>query len=243
MSIFCFGNGQIQYNKSQNFYPLISPKTLAFLKSLKKNNNKPWFDENREKYIAAKEDFGVFVGLLLERMILFDADLKELSAKNCTFRINRDIRFSKNKTPYKINLSASFNKGGKKSVNAGYYFHVQPGGNSFVGGGLWMPEAIGLKKLRQEIDYCFPEFKKIINKNAFKLHYKELETDEKQMLVNIPKGYEKENPAAGFLRMKSFIATKDLSDEELLSPGLLNESVDALNALMPLVKFINRAFE
>lgn len=222
---------------------MISPKTLAFLKLLKKNNNKPWFDENREKYIAAKEDFGEFVALLLERMILFDADLKELSAKNCTFRINRDIRFSKNKTPYKINLSASFNKGGKKSVNAGYYFHVQPGGNSFVGGGLWMPQAPELKKIRQEIDYCFPEFNQIINKKTFTLHYKELEKDEKQMLVNIPKGYEKENPAAAFLRMKSFIATKEISDKELISPRLLNESVDALKALMPLVKFINRAFE
>lgn len=222
---------------------MINTSTLQFLKALKKNNTKTWFDENRGKYIAAKENFDEFVALLLEKMIGFDEDLKELSAKNCTFRINRDIRFSKDKTPYKMSLSASFNKGGKKSVNAGYYFHLQPEGNSFIGGGLWMPQSNELKKLRQEIDYCLPEFKNILNAAAFKKHYRELEKDEKQMLVNIPKGYEKENPAAGFLRLKSFIATKNLSDEEVLSSGLLKESVDAFKALMPLIKFINRAFE
>ena len=85
---------------------MLQPSTLTFLKSLKKNNNKPWFDKNREKYIAAKNNFEEFVTVLLQKMVLFDADMKELEAKNCTFRINRDIRFSKNKTPYKINISA-----------------------------------------------------------------------------------------------------------------------------------------
>ena len=222
---------------------MISSSTITFLKALKKNNNKPWFDKNREKYNAAKYNLEEFVALLLQKMVLFDEDMKELTAKNCTFRINRDIRFSKNKTPYKINLSASFNRGGKKSIYGGYYFHLQPGGNSFVGGGLWMPEPENLKKLRQEIDYCFPEFKKIIGAAAFKKYYGELEKDEKQMLVNVPKGYDKENPAAEYLRMKSYIATKNLSDEEVLSPKLADEVIQSFKALMPLVKFINRAFE
>lgn len=222
---------------------MISSSTITFLKALKKNNNKPWFDKNREKYNAAKYNLEEFVALLLQKMVSFDEDMKELTAKNCTFRINRDIRFSKNKTPYKINLSASFNRGGKKSIYGGYYFHLQPGGNSFVGGGLWMPEPENLKKLRQEIDYCFPEFKKIIGAASFKKHYGELERDEKQMLVNVPKGYDKENPAAEYLRMKSFIATKNLSDEEILSPKLADEVIQSFKALMPLVKFINRAFE
>ena len=222
---------------------MISSSTITFLKALKKNNNKPWFDKNREKYNAAKYNLEEFVALLLQKMVLFDEDMKELTAKNCTFRINRDIRFSKNKTPYKINLSASFNRGGKKSIYGGYYFHLQPGGNSFVGGGLWMPEPENLKKLRQEIDYCFPEFKKIIGAAAFKKYYGELEKDEKQMLVNIPKGYDKENPAVDYLRMKSYIATKNLSDEEILSPKLADEVIQSFKALMPLVKFINRAFE
>lgn len=222
---------------------MISPSTIAFLKALKKNNNKPWFDAHREKYIAAKYNLEEFVALLLQKMVSIDEDMKELTAKNCTFRINRDIRFSKNKTPYKINLSASFNRGGKKSIYGGYYFHLQPGGNSFVGGGLWMPEPENLKKLRQEIDYCFPEFKKIIGAAPFKKHYGGLEKDDSQMLVNVPKGYDKENPAAEYLRMKSYIATKNLSDEEILSPKLADEVIQSFKALMPLVKFINRAFE
>jgi uncharacterized protein (TIGR02453 family) len=222
---------------------LISSNTLIFLKNLKKNNNKTWFDANREKYLVSKNNFEEFITDLLEKMILFDSDLKELSAKDCIFRINRDVRFSKDKTPYKISRSASFNKGGKKSVNAGYYFHLQPGGNSFVGGGLWMPQPEDLKKLRQEIDYCFPEFKKITAAPSFKRHYKELEKDEKQMLVNVPKGYDKENPAVDFLRMKSFVATKNISDADILSPKLTNEIIQSYKALMPLVKFINRAFE
>ncbi len=221
---------------------MISSSTLTFLKSLKKNNNKPWFDEHRETYNSAKYNFEEFVALLLQKMILFDDDLKDLTAKNCTFRINRDIRFSKNKTPYKINLSASFNRGGKKSTYSGYYFHLQPG-SSFVGGGLWRPEPTDLKKLRQEIDYCLPEFKKTIGSASFKKHYGQLERDENQMLVNVPKGYGKENPAADYLRMKSFIATKNLSDDEVLSPKLADDLIQSFKALMPLVKFINRAFE
>ena len=222
---------------------MISPSTISFLKSLKKNNNKPWFDANREKYLEAKYNFEEFVASLLSKFTLVDEDLKELLPKNCTFRINRDIRFSKNKTPYKINLSASFNRGGKKSIYAGYYFHLQPGGNSFVGGGLWRPEPAELKKLRQEIDYCFPEFKKIITAAAFKKNYSELEKDENQMLVNVPKGYEKENPAVDFLRMKSFVATKNIADADLTNPALTKEVIQSFKALMPLIKFINRAFE
>lgn len=222
---------------------MISPSTTSFLKALKKNNNKPWFDTHRDKYLDAKYNFEEFVASLLSKMISVDEDLKDLVPKNCTFRINRDIRFSKNKTPYKINLSASFNRGGKKSIYAGYYFHLQPGGNSFVGGGLWRPESVELKKLRQEIDYCFPEFKKIVNTAAFKKNYGELERDENQMLVNVPKGYEKENPAADFLRMKSFVATKNLGDADVLAPKLANEVIQSFKALMPLIKFINRSFE
>ncbi|HEU5051959.1 MAG TPA: DUF2461 domain-containing protein [Hanamia sp.] len=222
---------------------MISPSTLSFLKSLIKNNNKLWFDNNRDKYSAAKNNFEEFVASLLQKFSSIDEDLKELAVKDCCFRINRDIRFSKNKTPYKVSLSASFNRGGKKSIFAGYYFHLQPGGNSFVGGGLWRPEPNELKKLRQEIDYCLPEFKKIITATSFKKNYGELEREENQVLVNVPKGYDKENPAADFLKMKSFVATKNLSDQEVLSPNLEKEIIKSFKALMPLVKFINRSFE
>ena len=222
---------------------MLQPSTLTFLKNLKKNNNKIWFDQNKQKYLDARGDFEKFVSSLLQRMISVDADMKELEAKKCLFRINRDIRFSKDKTPYKINFSASFNKGGKKSINAGYYFHVQPGGNSFAGGGLWMPEAIELKKVRQEIDYCFPEFKKIVNAASFKKNYGELEREKGQVLINIPKGYDKENPAGEFLKLKSFVATKYIPDKALHEPQLVDEIAGYFKALTPLLKFINRSFE
>ncbi|MEO9004865.1 MAG: DUF2461 domain-containing protein [Ginsengibacter sp.] len=222
---------------------MISSATLGFLKSLQKNNNKAWFDENRDKYIKVKNEFELFVAALLQKMSLVDNDLISLKPKQCTFRINRDIRFSKNKTPYKVGLGASLNREGKKSIYAGYYFHLQPGGNSFAGGGLWMPESAGLKKLRQEIDYCFPEFNKIIHASPFQKQYGALERDEKQMLVNVPRGYDKENPAANFLKMKSFVATKNISDSDILQSDLIKEVTQAFNALMPLIKFINRALE
>ena len=222
---------------------MLQPSTLNFLKNLKKNNNKIWFDQNKEKYLIARDDFEKFVNRLLQKMIPFDADMKELEAKKCLFRINRDIRFSKDKTPYKINISASFNKGGKKSINAGYYFHVQPGGNSFAGGGLWMPETIELKKVRQEIDYCFPEFKKIISAASFKKNYGELEREKGQVLINIPKGYDKENPAGEFLKLKSFVATKYIPDKALHESELINEVANYFKALTPLLKFMNRSFE
>ncbi len=121
--------------------------TVSFLKELKKNNNKPWFDNHREKYLSAKTDFENFVENLLNSISAFDDDIKELPAKNCTFRINRDIRFSKDKTPYKTNMGASINRGGKKSIFAGYYFHLEPGGKSFAGGGLWMPVSSRIEKI------------------------------------------------------------------------------------------------
>jgi uncharacterized protein (TIGR02453 family) len=232
------------FSPVKNIYsPLVSPSTLSFLRSLKKNNNKPWFEKNRDKYISAKNEFGQFVEGLLKKMILFEEEVKDLEAKNCTFRINRDIRFSKNKTPYKVSLSASFSRGGKKSIFADYYFHLQPGEHSYSGGGLWMPEPADLKKLQQEIDYCFPEFEKILGAPAFKKQFGTLYKDAGQMLVNVPKGYEKDNPAADFLKMKSFVAIKNIPDADLPGPGLTGEVIRSFRALMPLVKFMNQALE
>jgi uncharacterized protein (TIGR02453 family) len=220
---------------------MFQKSTVNFLKELKKNNNKAWFDSHRENFISAKAEFETLVEKLISITGAFDKDIKELQPKNCTFRMNRDIRFSKDKTPYKANMGASFNRGGKKSIFAGYYFHLEPGGKSFAGGGLWMPEAAELKKLRQEIDYCFPEFKKIITGSVFKKQYPGLEMNEGQMLVNVPKGYEKENPAASFLKLKSFVATRNIPDTLLQSPTLISEAGAAFKALMPLVKFMNRS--
>jgi uncharacterized protein (TIGR02453 family) len=221
---------------------MLQANTIKFLKALKKNNNKPWFDANREKYEYAKSDFGLFVQKIIDVHAKKDSFLHAVKAKDCMFRINRDIRFSKNKTPYKTNLAASFSRGGKKSVFAGYYFHCEPGG-SFVGGGLWTPMPPELKKVRQEIDYCFDEFKKIIGAKKFKTIYGNLYKGDDASLSKIPQGFEKDNPAAEYLKLKSFIAMKPIKDADLESPGLLKQITEAFDALQPLLQFINRSLE
>ncbi len=222
---------------------MVQTSTLQFLKSLAKNNNKVWLDAHRTDYIEAKADFENFVAVLIKKTAAFDSDVKELQVKDCVFRLNRDIRFSKNKTPYKTNMGASINRGGKKSVYAGYYFHIEPGGKSFAGGGLWMPMAPELKKIRQEIDYNLDEFKSIVNAKTFLSEYKQLENSADLKLSNLPRGYDKENPAGEYLKFKSLVATKYLSDDDVTSNKITEKTIRAFKTLMPLVKFINKAIE
>ena len=218
---------------------MLESSTLKFLKDLKKNNNKPWFDAHRKQYETARNDFENFIQSVLDKQGKNDPDLKGLAAKKCLFRINRDIRFSKDKSPYKTNFGASMDKGGKKSGFAGYYFHLEPG-KSFLGGGLWMPSADALKKVRQEIDYCFDEFKKIVSSKKFKTIYGELYTGEGIKLSKVPQGFEKNNPAAEYLKFKSWLVLTDISDSELTSKNLVPKTVDAFCLMQPLVKFLNR---
>ena len=138
---------------------MLQSSTLKFLKALKKNNNKPWFDAHRKEYEQAKGDFTFFIQSVIDKHSKSDPTINSISAKDCMFRINRDIRFSKDKSPYKTNMGAYINRGGKKSLFGGYYFHCEPG-QSFVGGGLWMPMPPELNKVRQEIDYNYAAFKK-----------------------------------------------------------------------------------
>jgi len=221
-----------------HFNAMIAPDTLAFLKALKRNNNKEWFQRNREKYEPAKEDFHRFISTLLEKLKTIDADLQPIEAKKCLFRINRDIRFSNNKQPYKNNFGAFMNKGGKQAETAGYYFHLEPG-NSFLAGGIWMPEAGQLQAIRQEVAYCFEEFSGIVTERKFKKHFPEL--DREAVLSRPPKGYEKDDPALEFLKLKSFTVTLGLEDELLGSRQLMKSVTEAYQAMMPFVKFLNRA--
>ncbi|MBA2500493.1 MAG: DUF2461 domain-containing protein [Chitinophagaceae bacterium] len=220
---------------------MIQPKTLQFLKKLANHNNKSWFDEHRQEYEDARGDMEKFIQVLIDKHSLKDADITGLSAKKCLFRINRDVRFSNNKQPYKTNFGASMDRGGKKSGFAGYYFHLEPG-KSFVGGGVWMPEPAIIKNIRQEIDYCLEEFESIILHNKFKQVYGGLYNEEAGIkLVNVPRGFEKDNPAAEYLKFKSWLAICNLSDEEITSNDLLKKSLHAFDVLQPLVKFLNRA--
>ncbi|HQV54327.1 MAG TPA: DUF2461 domain-containing protein [Chitinophagaceae bacterium] len=220
---------------------MLQTSTFKFLKDLKKNNNKPWFDKNRKVYEAAKADFISFIQAVIDQHGKKDASIKNLLAKDCLFRINRDVRFAKDKSPYKTNMGASINKGGRKAENsAGYYFHLEPGG-VFTGGGIWMPMPDELKKVRQEIDYNFTDFKKIIAAKKFKTVYGELSSNPEYKLSRVPKGYDPENPAAEFLKLKSYIAMIKISDADLTSKELVKKTVAAFEALQPLIEFINEA--
>lgn len=221
---------------------MLEPQTLKFLTQLKKNNNKPWFDAHRAQYEAAKIDFSNFIQLVIEALQKTDTTITGLMSKDCLFRINRDVRFSKDKTPYKAHFGASIKRGGRKSAFAGYYFHLEPG-QSFIGGGMWMPEAPALKNMRQEIDYNWEEFQSIIGEKNFKKVYGDIYKGTDVSLSTMPKGYEKENPAADYLKLKSFIAETKITDEELTKATLHKKTVTAFEALQPFLNLINRTIE
>ena len=222
---------------------MLQTATINFLKELKKNNNKPWFDLNRKIYESAKADFAAFIQQVIDLHGKKDPGISGLLAKDCMFRINRDTRFAKDKSPYKTNFGASINKGGKKAWNtAGYYFHLEPG-SCFTGGGIYMPEPDVLKKIRQEIDYNLPSFKKILSAKKFSTVYKELNKSPEYLLSRVPKGFEADNPAAEYLKLKSYIAMVPLSNTDLTSKELVKKTVAAFEALQPLIEFINQGVE
>lgn len=221
---------------------MLQASTLKFLKDLKKNNNKPWFDDNRKCYEEAKKDFIQLIQAVIDGHGKKDKSISSLKAKDCLFRINRDIRFSKDKSPYKTNLGASINKGGRKAMNsAGYYFHLEPG-QCFVGGGIYQPMPEELFKVRQEIDYNFDDFKKIIGSKKFKSIYGDLDKSPEFILSRVPKGYEPGNPAAEYLKLKSYIAITELEEKNVKSKDLIKITLSAFETLHPLLNFINKAF-
>ncbi len=219
---------------------MIAPSTIKFLKDLKKNNNKDWFDVNRARFENAKLNYYNFVEEVLGEIKKVDPSLSEIETKQCVFRINRDVRFSKNKEPYKTNFGASFSKGGKKVQCAGYYFHMEPGA-SFIGGGFWMPMGPELKKIRMEIDYNLDEFNAIIEHKPFKKQFLGLNQEEK--LSRAPQGYTDDNPALALLKLKSFTVSAPLADEALSDKNLVRLVVNHFKTMVPFVHFLNRSID
>ncbi len=216
---------------------MLQANAITFLKQLAKNNNKPWFDKNRDNYAAAKEDFEVLVTEILDGLSGVEPAFKEVKAKDCIFRIFRDVRFSKDKSPYKPNFGAAFCKAGRKSPEACYYLHLEPGGKSFAGGGMWMPEPPLLKQVRQEIDYDFKEFKKIVEDKKFRKHFKKIDGEQ---LIKVPQGYKEDNPAIEYLKMKSYTVGNALSDEEIGGKALVKKTLETFTAMTPFLDFLNR---
>ncbi len=218
---------------------MITTSSLQFLKSLAKNNHKVWFDEHRGEYEILKKEMQQLCENVIAEISKFDKNLVGLEPKNCLFRINRDVRFSKDKSPYKTNVGAYMAKGGKKSELCGYYLHIEPS-KAMLAGGLWMPDAPKLKIARQEIDYNFSDFKKIITKKNFANIFGKMGGEK---LVNAPKGYDETNPAIDFLKHKSWVVTHPFSDKEIVDKNFHKSIAQSAKLLFPFLQFFNVAFE
>ena len=220
---------------------MISENTLAFLRELKANNERAWFMEHKGEYQHA---YGEMLGTVIQLLVAisaFDQDIvaSHLDPKSCIMRINRDIRFSKEKSPYKTNFFAFINKGGRKSPWGGYYIHLEPDA-TFAGGGIYMPEPVVLEQTRREIDGHFEEWQSIVMVREFAAQFPEGVLPSGK-LQRPPKGYESTNPAIEYLKFKGYYTQRFFADSEVTAPGFVEEVAKSFLAVNPLVQFLNRA--
>ena len=208
---------------SRMLNPVITKETFQFLNDLKENNNREWFTEHKKRFKSHETEAKAFFNEVLERMKTHD-EIEKLKV----FRIYRDVRFSKDKTPYKFNFSASFARAGKHR-RGGYYLHVQPQG-SFIATGFWAPEKEGLFRIRKELELDASELRDIIAEKEFKSIWGEMAGDE---LKTAPKGFDKENPNIDLIRKKQFIFVKNFTDKEVLSPDFSQIVSDSFKSIRP----------
>lgn len=212
---------------------------LKFLKDLSKHNDREWFEKNKPRYLEAKAGFENIVGELLKEFTKFDEGLAGLEPKKLTFRIYRDVRFSKDKRPYKTNMGAGFSPNGKLVQEPGYYLHIEPGNKSFVAGGIYMPDGPNLSKIRQEIDYNPDKINKVLSNKKFKSLYKGFDDFDK--LKTMPKGYAMDHPSIELLKHKSYIVSRAFSDKEVVDKKFVRAVADSAKAIKPLNDFIREA--
>lgn len=215
----------------------IQKSTLDFIKQLTKNNNRDWILKNRPAYLSAKENFEKFVQEIIEQVVEIDPIIKGLEAKSCIFRINRDVRFSNDKSPYKTNFGAFIVKGGKKNGDkyAGYYVHIEPG-KSFIAGGAYVPPAPWLSAIREKIDEEPERFIKIISNKDFIKVFGKLEGE---TLKKAPKGYPSDHPHIEYLKFKSFLAINYVNDETVLSGNYAGYVLNVFKTMKPFNDFLN----
>jgi uncharacterized protein (TIGR02453 family) len=215
----------------------IKKSTLDFLTAIKCNNNRDWFLANRPSYLDAKDNFESFVQGVIDRIILFDPIIKGLEAKSCVFRINRDIRFSNDKSPYKSHFGAFIVRGGKKNGDkyAGYYFHIEPGA-SIMAGGAYTPPAPWLSAIREKISDSPEEFMKITGEKDFIKYFKSIDGEK---LKTAPKGYPKDHPQIELLKYKSYLVVNEAPDKLVLSKDYMDHVVKTFKAMKPLNDYLN----
>src|SRR3990170_3163026 len=214
---------------------------FTFLRKLSRNNNREWFEKNKPRYIETKEQFELFVENLLHEMVKFDESLAGLNPKKLTFRIYRDVRFSKDKTPYKTHVSAGFSSEGKGIAVPGYYLQIEPGNKSVLAAGLWMPIPENLTKIRQEIDYNGDFLGKITNEKKYKKNFTAFWDGDK--LKTMPKGYPKDHPHIDWLKLKSFIVEHHFQDSEVTDKKFLKILLDVAKSAKPMNDFLKQALD
>jgi uncharacterized protein (TIGR02453 family) len=221
---------------------MITKEALQFLADLIANNNTEWMHENKKRYESYKKDYHNFIASILNEMKPLDKSLEPLEVKYCTFRINRDIRFSKDKSPYKTNMGVWMSQN-KNSKNApGYYIHFEKG-NCFIAGGVWCPEPNELKLIRKEIEFFHDDLEAIVTDKTFKNEFKELTRDESNTLKKAPKDFDPNHPAIEFLKLKSFTASHKIDEKLFTDKDFSKIIAQKLIALKPMNDFLRRALE
>lgn len=215
----------------------IKKSSLDFMTFLSHNNNRDWFIKNKPLYLNAKENYESFIQVIINKITDFDPILKGLEVKNCVYRINRDIRFSNDKSPYKTHFGAFIVRGGKKNADkfAGYYIHVEPG-KSIIAGGAYVPPTPWLSAIREKIDTEPETLLKIINSKDFKKYFGKVDGEK---LKKAPKGYPSDHPNIDLLRLKSFLVVNEVNDALVLSDKYLNHTINVLQVIKPFNDFLS----
>lgn len=220
---------------------MFDKSTLKFFTELSENNDREWF-------LSHKAEYDKIVGKAQELVAQWIAGLGELDTfiaendpRKSVFRIYKDVRFSKDKTPYKTHIGMAIGRGGRTAKWAGWYLHIEPGNKSFMAAGKWAPEAGELKTIRQEIDYNLEEFLSVTQNEEMKATFGEL--DREYALKKAPKDYDPEHPAIETLKLKSFTFSKMYTDEEVLDENFSGQVIDDSKLLYPFIQFLNRALE
>jgi uncharacterized protein (TIGR02453 family) len=211
-------------------HPTFTKAHFTFLKELKENNNRDWFNANKPRYQEAYENLKDFAAALADEMTHHDK-----IEGHRVYRIYRDIRFSKDKTPYKYNLSGGLTRA-TNLLRGGYYFHIQPNGGSFVGGGFWGPSSADLKRIRTDIAADPQPLRDIIADPVFIETFGELQGDQ---VKTAPKGFSRDHPAIDLLRYKQFLISKSFSDKEVLSPDFLEKVNDTFRKMRPFFDYMS----
>jgi uncharacterized protein (TIGR02453 family) len=216
---------------------MLAKETVEFLRKLDKNNNRDWFNANKPAFVAANDNVIAVTGDLINRIAKFDPAVSGIDPKSCVFRIYRDVRFSKDKSPYKTNLGAFIAPGGKKAMSPGYYFHVEPR-MFFAAAGKHMPDPSELLKIRNAIASNTKEFLKIVEGRSFKSRFGELDGDR---LSKPPKGFAADHPAIEYLKLKSFTVSEAFTAKDAVSKDYPKMLAESFKAAYPLVVFLRKA--